>query len=146
MFVSKGPINNIAALVQIMAWRRPGDKPLSDPMMVSLLTHIYVTRPQYASLGLNELRSKCGRSWHPLWLGIRFLPFVFLPLCSLKLSKDGSTALMGDLSKRIRARGAGCWHKGLEYFLVICFFEDEHVLNLYQRNIRYRPFTYMISI
>ena len=28
-----------------MAWRRPGDKPLSGPMMVSLLTHIYVTRP-----------------------------------------------------------------------------------------------------
>ena len=30
-----------------MAWRRPGDKPLSDPMMVSLLTHICVTRPQW---------------------------------------------------------------------------------------------------
>ena len=28
-FVPKGPINNIPALVQIMAWRRPGDKPLS---------------------------------------------------------------------------------------------------------------------
>ena len=25
-FVPKGPINNIPALVQIMAWRRPGDK------------------------------------------------------------------------------------------------------------------------
>ena len=40
-------INNIPALVQIMAWRRPGDKPLSKPMMVSLLTHICVTRPQW---------------------------------------------------------------------------------------------------
>ena len=46
-FVPKGPINNIPALVQIMAWRRPGDKPLSEPMMVSLLTHICVTRPQW---------------------------------------------------------------------------------------------------
>ena len=45
-FVHKGPFNNIPALVQIMAWRRPGDKPLSEPMMVSLLAHIYVTRPQ----------------------------------------------------------------------------------------------------
>ena len=35
-FVPKGPINNILALVQIMAWRRLGDKPLSEPMMVSL--------------------------------------------------------------------------------------------------------------
>ena len=42
----KGPINNIPALVQIMAWRRSGDKPLFEPMMVSLLTHICVTRPQ----------------------------------------------------------------------------------------------------
>ena len=46
-FVHKGPINNNPALVQIMAWRRPGDKPLSEPMMVSLLTHICVTRPQW---------------------------------------------------------------------------------------------------
>ena len=44
-FVPKGPINNIPALVQIMAWRRPGDKPLSESMMVSLPTHICVTRP-----------------------------------------------------------------------------------------------------
>ena len=29
-----------------MAWRRPGDKPLSEPMMVSLPMHICVTRPQ----------------------------------------------------------------------------------------------------
>ena len=46
-YVPKGPIINIPALVQIMAWRRPGDKPLSDPMMVSLPTHICVTGPQW---------------------------------------------------------------------------------------------------
>ena len=44
-FVPKGLINNIPALVQIMAWRRPGDKPLSEPMMVNLLTHICFLRP-----------------------------------------------------------------------------------------------------
>ena len=44
----KGPINNIPALIQIMAWRRPGDKPL-------------VYRRKYASLGLNELKST------PMW-------------------------------------------------------------------------------
>ena len=31
-FVPEGPINNIQALVQVMAWRRIGDKPLSEPM------------------------------------------------------------------------------------------------------------------
>ena len=46
-FVPKGPINNNPALVQIMAWCRSGDKPLSGPMMVSLLTHIWVTWPQW---------------------------------------------------------------------------------------------------
>ena len=48
-FVLKVPINNIPSLVQIMAWRRPGDKPLSEPMMISLLTHICVTRPQWVN-------------------------------------------------------------------------------------------------
>ena len=45
-FVPKGLINNIPALVLIMAWRRSGDKPLSEPMLVRSLTHICVTRPQ----------------------------------------------------------------------------------------------------
>ena len=46
-FVPKGTINNNPALVQIMAWRRPGNKPLSEPTMVDLLT----------SPGFNELSS-----------------------------------------------------------------------------------------
>ena len=46
-FIPKVSINNIPALIQIMAWRRPGDKPLSEPMMVSLPAHICVTRPQW---------------------------------------------------------------------------------------------------
>ena len=49
-FVPKGPINNIPALVQIMAWRRPGDKPLSEPMLIFAPTHICVTRPQWVKL------------------------------------------------------------------------------------------------
>ena len=49
-FIPKGPINIIPALVQTMAWRRPGDKPLFEPMMISLLTHICVTRPQWVNL------------------------------------------------------------------------------------------------
>ena len=46
-FVPRGPINNIPTLIQVMAWRRPGDKSLSEPMMVRLPTHICVTRPQW---------------------------------------------------------------------------------------------------
>ena len=46
-FIPKVPINNIPALVQIIAWRRPGDKPLYELMMIILLTHICVTLPQW---------------------------------------------------------------------------------------------------
>ena len=49
-FVPKGPVDNIPALVQIMAWRRPGDKPLSEPTMVSSTTYICVTWPQWINL------------------------------------------------------------------------------------------------
>ena len=40
-----------------MAWRRPGDKPLSEPIVDSLLTHITL----YASLSLNELMYHYGQ-------------------------------------------------------------------------------------
>ena len=50
-FVPNGPVNNIPALVQIMAWRRPGDKPLSEPMMVCSSKHICVTRLQWVNNG-----------------------------------------------------------------------------------------------
>ena len=49
-FVPKVPIDNKAALVQIMAWRWPGNKPLSEPMK------FYLT-DAYASFSLNELRN-----------------------------------------------------------------------------------------
>ena len=48
-FVHKGPINTFPALIQIMAWRRPGDKSLSEPMVVRLPTDICVTRPQWVN-------------------------------------------------------------------------------------------------
>ena len=46
-FVPKGAVNNIPALVLIVAWRRTGDKPLSEPMMVRSSMHVCFTRPQW---------------------------------------------------------------------------------------------------
>ena len=62
-FVPKGPINNNPALVQIMAWRRLGDKPLSEPMMDSLPTHICVTRPQWINTMPLTGRQEKWYSW-----------------------------------------------------------------------------------
>ena len=50
-FAPNGPINNIPVLVQIMAWRREDDKPLSEPTMARLPTHTCVTRPQWVNVG-----------------------------------------------------------------------------------------------
>ena len=75
-FVPKDPINNIPALVQIMAWRRPGDKPLTESMMVCLPTHTFVTRPHWVKLSViqgrwahdplpvitKKMAFKCGKS------------------------------------------------------------------------------------
>ena len=44
----------VPALVQIMAWHRTGDKPLSEPLIVSLLTHVCVTRPLWVKLKYRE--------------------------------------------------------------------------------------------
>ena len=52
-----------------MAWRRPGDKPLSEPMMIILLTHICVTRPQWVNLKLH---------------GISFVHDIFICCLTLK--------------------------------------------------------------
>ena len=36
-YVPMSPIDNMSALVQVMAWRRTGDKPLLEPMMTQFI-------------------------------------------------------------------------------------------------------------
>ena len=57
-FIPKVWINNVPALVQKMAWRQPGDKPLSEPVMVGWLTHICVTQPQWVNPQTAEMGHK----------------------------------------------------------------------------------------
>ena len=73
-YVRKGSIDNNPELVQIMAWRWSGDKPLSEPMMISLPTHICVTRPQcdapwieYAGNAETEILTKFSSLQHITW-------------------------------------------------------------------------------
>ena len=46
-FVHKGRIDNIPALVLIMAWCWRGNRPISKPMMISLPMRIWITWPQW---------------------------------------------------------------------------------------------------
>ena len=77
-FFPKSSIVNIPALVQIMAWRPPGDKPLSEAMLVNLMAHICVARPQWVKgLGVVTQQhnletmdhihwvTKCSNVWRP---------------------------------------------------------------------------------
>ena len=63
-----------------MAWRRPGDKPLSEPMMVRLPTHICVARPQWVNfcgdITLTYARYKPNTT-KPCFLFLFFLFVVF---------------------------------------------------------------------
>ena len=74
-FVPKGPMNNMPALVQITASRRTGDNQLSEPMMVSLLTQICVTRPHWVK------RTKTV-SWTSRYLVE--IPFIRSHLCACR--------------------------------------------------------------
>ena len=71
-FVPRCPINTIPALVQIMAWRLPGANPLSEPMVVSLLAHIYVTRPQWVKQQFNTLIDSFCVHWTLLFLDVDY--------------------------------------------------------------------------
>ena len=77
-FVPNGPIDNIPTLVQIMAWRRPGDKPLFEPMMVSFLTHICVTRPQWVNTP--EQNQPIHKGYYTLANGKSPVPFTNMGL------------------------------------------------------------------
>ena len=72
-FVPNCPIDNIPSLVYIMAWRRPGDKPLFEPMMVSFTRHICVPRPQWVKWKVN---SGYNGNWN--WVqDIQFCDIIF---------------------------------------------------------------------
>ena len=83
-------INNIAALVQIMAWHRSGDKPLSEPVVVSCML-ICVTRPHWVKKfvlvvqwWLNMLTHICVTRlqwslWH-IYMSMNSIWFHYVPL------------------------------------------------------------------
>ena len=55
-FVPLVRVNDNTILDQKTAWHWPGEKPLSEPMMASLMT-------KYASLGIKELNQRCNVLW-----------------------------------------------------------------------------------
>ena len=60
--VPSGPITGISSLVQTMACRLAGAQPLYEPMPISLLTHICVTRPRRVKTRIHHTVSQNFRS------------------------------------------------------------------------------------
>ena len=76
-FVPEGHIHNIPALVQVMAWHWPGGKPLSEPILVILLTYMHHS----ASVSWNDFNDanpKICQSTTPftlvVWTGKSYWP------------------------------------------------------------------------
>ena len=84
-FVPKVRINNIPALVQIMAWHRPGGKPLSELMMVNSLTHICLTGPQLTRW--NVVKHICVTDRDSIGAGNILLPGRCQAIVSTKTGK-----------------------------------------------------------
>ena len=79
--VPKGSINNISALIQIMAWCWPGNKPLSEPMVVRLWMHIFITRPPW----VNGIATFYAANSILLWLNCMKYDPLLLCLLSLRV-------------------------------------------------------------
>ena len=79
-FVPMVRINNTPALVPILDWRRPGDKPLSGPMMVYLtdpyMRHSASMSQQSNQQIDNELCKLCNSFWatYVSWISWLMLP------------------------------------------------------------------------
>ena len=107
-FVPKGPINNIPTLVQIMAWRRPGDRSLSEPMIVSIPMHTCVTRPQWAKLTGNRTQWNSTRRVHNYWKSCSMITSSNRNISALLALCEGKPPVIGGFpSQRPVTRSFG---------------------------------------
>ena len=80
-FVPRDPIDNIPILIQIMAWRRPGDKPLPETMLVSLLKYICITHRQWVTPKMHSYH------WYPSH-GVSIIVIIWRKLTELHVQRD----------------------------------------------------------
>ena len=78
-----------------MASRRPGDKPLSEPRMESLLTHICVTRPQWVNMQMIWCFAVTWKEWDGTVISISAMePWQLADFCDNKVSWDWGTVIL----------------------------------------------------
>ena len=87
-FFLGGTINIIPALAQTMPWCRPGDKPLSEPVAVSLLMRICIARPQWVKYDYNLLILDDNKNGKPIGLQFTTREGIFKHWNSMVLRQD----------------------------------------------------------
>ena len=136
-FVPKGSINIIPALVQMMAWRRPGDKPLSEPMMVNLPMHICVTRPQWVK---QVIANACLLGYET---GLQMLVKVLVKVMLVPLDMGMGSVFKSAQRISSRAVKRSSWKlnlwKILPVFMESAIISQKEVqaINLFVRNIMF---------
>ena len=89
-FVPEVWINNMPALVQIMAWCWSGNKSISEPMMVGLLMHMCIPLPQWVKF---KSTIHCYIAWYPFTMQI--LSMMQIPMLASEIEME--TWLMWNL-------------------------------------------------
>ena len=93
-----------------MAWRRPGDKPLSEPRMESLLTHICVIRPQWVNKDVKIM------DIYSYWIYIH-LPSTYLCLIPITDHTSPSVKTTRIYNQEI------CFHLFIQYRVSVPFLQ-----------------------
>ena len=70
-----------------MDWRRPGDKPLSEPMMVSSPTHLYVTWPRWVKYDGIAFMNSTHQVWR--WVSTILTAVPYFCRCTQGVYVDG---------------------------------------------------------
>ena len=119
--IHEDPTNNIPRLVQIVAWRPSGDKPLSKSMMVSLPTHICVTPLQRVNpFRAEHILENVKISLHFLSLLITDMVQVVEMMTSSNGNISASLALCaGNSPVPVNSPHKGQW-RGALVFSLIC--------------------------
>ena len=101
-------------MVQKMAWRRPGDKPLSEPMLVILLTHICVTRSQWVNILVQS-----HNGWHFAHKPFKLIPSYGNVYSLIHGSNQQRISVVSDKDSRPTRLQAIIWtNEGQVYWLL----------------------------
>ena len=111
--VPKGSINKIPALFQIMAWHRPGNKPLSEAMLVSLLMHKCVTRPQWVKASSFREGNR-GSTLFMIGMVIRKIEIVLFAFKSTAIFDILRVNMPANWGQIMLYKGTQTIHKGLQ--------------------------------